>query len=460
MSGRWTCLLFAVALAGCGGGDDRASEAAEFAGQMRRTTSAAPMQSVAPSASAVEQTLDWAEFKFSELFPSVTGQKYPGVVFDGVQYSARAYSGPWGTRYLGITPDGRIFGLGDFTGNALQQYQDVQYWSAQVQADLCSSRPANCRPPTASAGMAQEVKVGAVVQLDGAGSTQSRGVTLSYAWSLTSRPAGSAAVLNGPNTGTPTFAADVSGRYVVSLVVSDGTSSSPAAQVVISVVGTKLDTLQGSWDGIGNGRTFRTNSVKLGISVSGTVLTIQTESFFDGTCLYSASLTSSREQITAGTYQCSDFSTGTWRLTDIQRVDQRDVYLNIDKGGLTQRVYGMSAGGGVAAKPAATSVSSLIGTYEGISTGGPFGTDRAPSIQLSVAGNALLLTIKRFFSGTTCEYAGTVNADGRTVTPSTFRCSDFSSGAWTLNEIRSVGGSDLYVSLSAGGELRRTYGIR
>ena len=137
-------------LSACGGGADAPSEGAvQFAGQMRATTlSAVPegraMTLAAGSPVTADMVLDWAEFKFASLFPKDVAQKFPAVVFEGVTYNARAYSGPWGTRYLGITPDGRIFGLGDFTNNLLQAFDTVAFWASQVQGDQCAINPGSC----------------------------------------------------------------------------------------------------------------------------------------------------------------------------------------------------------------------------------------------------------------------------------------------------------------------------
>ncbi len=71
--------------------------------------------------------------------------------------------------------------------------------------------------------------------------------TISYSWTLVSKPASSAAVLAGANTATPTFVADVPGdgtnpTYQVSLTVTNGQglSSAPIIQpVVVSACGSQ-----------------------------------------------------------------------------------------------------------------------------------------------------------------------------------------------------------------------------
>ena len=78
------------------------------------------------------------------------------------------------------------------------------------------------QPPSANAGADQTMPVAATVQLNGAGSTDPDGDTLTFQWSFQSRPAGSAAVLSNPTAVDPTFAIDQFGIYVVQLVVNDG----------------------------------------------------------------------------------------------------------------------------------------------------------------------------------------------------------------------------------------------
>ena len=90
--------------------------------------------------------------------------------------------------------------------------------------------------PVANAGAAQSVFVGNTVTLDGSGSIDVDGDALTYSWSLTSIPAGSAAILSSPGTINPSFVVDVAGSYVVQLIVNDGTVNSLTDTVSISTI--------------------------------------------------------------------------------------------------------------------------------------------------------------------------------------------------------------------------------
>jgi uncharacterized protein (DUF1800 family) len=103
-------------------------------------------------------------------------------------------------------------------------------------ARVLPAPPAN-RAPVANAGAAQSVTAGAAVSLDGSASADPDGDALSYSWTLTSKPSGSAATLGGSAGPKPSFTADLAGAYVVTLVVNDGLQSSAPASVTITAAG-------------------------------------------------------------------------------------------------------------------------------------------------------------------------------------------------------------------------------
>ena len=95
------------------------------------------------------------------------------------------------------------------------------------------SAPRGNVAPVADAGVQQVVAAGTTVSLDAGRSGDLNGDPLQFAWTLSSVPAGSTAVLSSPGTRNPTFVADVPGDYVISLVVTDGIVASDPASIRI-----------------------------------------------------------------------------------------------------------------------------------------------------------------------------------------------------------------------------------
>jgi len=89
--------------------------------------------------------------------------------------------------------------------------------------------------PTANAGPSQAVIVGGTITLNGTLSNDINGDALTYAWTLTA-PVGSSSSLLLANTASPKLTPDVAGIYTASLIVSDGSLSSPASTVTITAV--------------------------------------------------------------------------------------------------------------------------------------------------------------------------------------------------------------------------------
>ena len=89
-------------------------------------------------------------------------------------------------------------------------------------------------PPVANAGATQVVSTGAIVQLNGSGSTDVDGDPLTYHWSFVSVPAGSTAHLSSTSAVSPTFTADLAGTYVAQLIVNDGKIDSAPSTVTIT----------------------------------------------------------------------------------------------------------------------------------------------------------------------------------------------------------------------------------
>lgn len=89
--------------------------------------------------------------------------------------------------------------------------------------------------PIANAGSDQNVGIGALVQLDGSGSSDPDDDQLSYSWSVYSAPVGASASILNPGLVNPTFSPDLTGVYTIRLVVSDGQSNSAPDFMTVTV---------------------------------------------------------------------------------------------------------------------------------------------------------------------------------------------------------------------------------
>lgn len=99
-----------------------------------------------------------------------------------------------------------------------------------------SNTPAECTGPVASAGADQSVTPGSLVTLDGSASTACDQASIVYIWSVESAPVDStvdAGDLDLTDPAKPTFVPDKVGTYVFSLVVSDSSGATSAADVLV-----------------------------------------------------------------------------------------------------------------------------------------------------------------------------------------------------------------------------------
>ncbi len=103
-------------------------------------------------------------------------------------------------------------------------------------------------PPTANAGAPQTILAGNAVQLDGSSSSDPDNDSLTFSWSLLSKPFGSGAQLNATDIAKPIFLADLPGQYVGQLIVFDGIFSSAPSTVLVTATAPQFSANPGSVD--------------------------------------------------------------------------------------------------------------------------------------------------------------------------------------------------------------------
>src|SRR4051812_30389867 len=90
-------------------------------------------------------------------------------------------------------------------------------------------------PVAAAADVAAIVNAGDLVQLDGSARAGPQKRPLSYNRTILNRPRGSQATLIAADTAKPSFKADLSGDYLIRLIVSNNVLSSPPVDVTVTV---------------------------------------------------------------------------------------------------------------------------------------------------------------------------------------------------------------------------------
>lgn len=105
----------------------------------------------------------------------------------------------------------------------------------------CKDAVANAEP-VAVPGANRSVVTMSDVTLDGSASTDANNDKLTYLWTLENKPAGSALVWGAESAKlpAPSFRADVSGDYVLGLVVYDGKSYSQKVRVTVTATAANL----------------------------------------------------------------------------------------------------------------------------------------------------------------------------------------------------------------------------
>ncbi|HPL17373.1 MAG TPA: PKD domain-containing protein [Spirochaetota bacterium] len=90
--------------------------------------------------------------------------------------------------------------------------------------------------PVAVSGNNKSCLVNDIVLLDGSGSYDANGDTITYRWQIVSMPAGSQTSLSNATSAMPSIQPDMPGEYIVSLTVNDGAAnSSPSTVSVVAI---------------------------------------------------------------------------------------------------------------------------------------------------------------------------------------------------------------------------------
>ncbi|MFZ4479805.1 MAG: DUF3443 family protein [Rhodoferax sp.] len=212
-------VLSSLMLAACGGGGGASS---------------APIAPVVPGNVAPVANAGAAQNVVAGTVVRLDGSASSDPNNDALTYAWTLISRPVGSSAALVSPtSARPTFTADLAGIYLASLtvNDGRVDSSAATVTLTVTAALTNAAPVANAGSAQNALVGALVTLDGSASSDANGDPLTYAWTLTTRPAGSTASLSSASAVKPTFIADLAGTYVASLTVSDGKATSLAATV-------------------------------------------------------------------------------------------------------------------------------------------------------------------------------------------------------------------------------------
>ena len=215
-------VLLTFVLSACGGGDVTETQSPSTNQQSAPTAAAGPDQIVTQAGTVV--TLDGS---------SSTDSNGDALTYDWSFTSVPQNSDVTLTNPTTVSPTFTPDINGDYTLDLVVNdgTSDSTPDSILIVLDIANE------PPTANAGPDQNVETGSLVTLDGSGSTDLEGDTLTYDWVL-STPAGSGATLSDTAAVSPTYTADVDGTYTIDLTVSDDAGQSTIDEVVINATTT------------------------------------------------------------------------------------------------------------------------------------------------------------------------------------------------------------------------------
>ncbi len=141
---------------------------------------------------------------------------------------------------VAITPDGSQAYVANGGSNNISVIDTTSnmvvstFWAGPSPWSVAITPGTNTKP-AAYAGMDQAITLlNTEVQLDGTGSYDEDGDTITYAWNITQKPVGSSTTLSNPTSATPTLTPDVYGDYVIELTVSDPTETGSTDSITIS----------------------------------------------------------------------------------------------------------------------------------------------------------------------------------------------------------------------------------
>ena len=306
-------------------------------------------------------------------------------------------------------------------------------------------------------------------------------VVSNYSVNATTSPVNEGTVTGGGNYNhgsTVTLAASPNTGYSFINWTESGTEVSTSSSYSFAVTSNRtlianfvshISVLNGRYDGVMKSplAVFGADQTYTTFDVSGTDITITQEHFFGETCIFTGQVTDIAFPSTAlGSYQCSDFSNGTWSSSAIAKTsaDAFVAELEIDPG---SGVYIAKYNGFLEEVDVLSKYFVVPGYYydsgnyldiAGTYIGDLKSSDSCAAhtfemssseTTISISGSDIEITQDAFFEGT-CIFSGTISDTG--IIPlsasGSYQCSNFDNGTWSSGSIALTGTDSFLAVLS------------
>jgi hypothetical protein len=303
---------------------------------------------------------------------------------------------------------------------------------------------------------------------------------INYSVSASSNPVGGASITGAGNydhgasvtlTATPSAGYSFTNWTESGTVVSTSSSitfTASSNRTLVANLVSHISTLNGVYDGVMKSplALFGADQSDTTFEVSGTNITITQEHFFGETCIFTGQITNIVfPSAASGTYQCSDFSSGTWSSSVIAKTNKDSFIaeLDIDTGGGT---YTAKYNGFLPEADVPSQYSFVPGYYFdsgnyldiiGIYKGDLKSNDSCAAYTfeisssdttITISGSDIEITQDSFFEGT-CIFTGTISDTGSIPlnASGTYQCSNFDTGTWSSDSIALTGMDSFFAEL-------------
>jgi PKD repeat protein len=117
----------------------------------------------------------------------------------------------------------------------INQYVDIPLPDFSMEIALKLEFLSDYNHPIANAGRNQVLPTGATMHISGENSTNPKGLSITYAWTLISQPEGSSITISDPSAVSFSLVSEIPGNYLFELVVSDAEESSLADTLIVTI---------------------------------------------------------------------------------------------------------------------------------------------------------------------------------------------------------------------------------